>query len=159
MLWYPLFIIGYGIRLQEFIHHTAFCNIQLKKIIFCQSLICNKSIVFYLKGMNGVVLTKRATIHPAIGKDKKVLSHKPCALKCFTRIKKNFGESYMNTCLRSLGSNTRHNLKPLFRTYLPPLFAHTLLGRVSPQSYNLNKKSFYSDFGEQWNHTMEMVDV
>ena len=32
---FSLFIVGDGVRLQEFIHHAAFCYIQLEEIILC----------------------------------------------------------------------------------------------------------------------------
>ena len=63
-------VIRDSVRLQEPIHNAAFRDQQGKKTIFSQALAMQQLIVVNDITVDGIILTKRALIHPTIGKNK-----------------------------------------------------------------------------------------
>lgn len=74
-------VIRDSVRLQEPIHNAAFRDQQGKKTIFSQALAMQQLIVVNDITVDGIILTKRALIHPTIGKNKIIFRHHPRALK------------------------------------------------------------------------------
>ena len=74
------------IGLQQLVHHAALRDIQSKKLVFIESVTLDELVIFDGETVDGVVLTERALVYPAIGKYKKILCHSTGTIKLILRI-------------------------------------------------------------------------
>ena len=152
--------IVYSIGLQQLVHHTALRDIQSKKTIFIEPIAFDEQVFLNGETVNGVILAERALVHPAVGKNKIILSYPTGTLKLIFRLKKNPGISDMDTGHGRLVGHLRYYVQPMLRIHLPLRTLFRLVGsRFAAQADDLNKKTLNTKICKKSRHAMQMINI